>query len=863
MQTTLKNKVFRRPPAAGRLVRAHTAAAVLGAALLAAPGIAQPQTAGAAEPPKPLSKPLAKTLAVPTLKQIMADPSWFARSPDPVGWLPGSDAYLWDQRRPGVVGRDTSDRHLQPLDGTESKKLLDTQRPLHLPATDARADDGSMLLTHAGDLFLFRGGTITQLTRTADRESSPMFLTDGRIAFRRGGWVVRDLSTGLEADAADIRFAEDPAEKKEKEPEDLEQQQLDLFGVLRENKERDELNDRVRRSRAEADPTRVPGPFYLDKAKRSAGSWLSPSGEHLLVAVSPKDTPSSKNDQMPDYLTDDGYVTTRSVRPKVGTEHETPVGFVLLDLGKEDATELPLDGLPTISDDPLAEIKAAARERAAKESDGPEDATDQEQPVEDAKDGQADEADKDDAKPGKPRPVSQLGVRWSDSGRHAAVMVRSHDNKDRWILTVDTGAAKPAFRVAHHLHDPAWINWDFNEFGFVPGSETLWFLSEHTGYGHLYTIAPDQTEPRALTEGEFEVRSVHALHAKGGFLARTNRTDPGVYELERITGEGGSTALTQLGGTVESYDASPDETKAVIRFSTATEPPELMLVSLAGEHEPRVLTDTVTDAYRSFGFTTPDLVDVPSRHTDRMIRTRVYKPDPERFPGRRPIVVFSHGAGYLQWAHNGWSNYFREHMFHTLLNERGIVVVAPDFRASEGYGRDWRTAIYRNMGYPELEDFRDCIAWADDMGIGNPDNVGIYGGSYGGFMTLMAMFLEPDLYDAGAALRSVTDWRHYNHGYTSNILDTPQVDPEPFDRCSPITHAEGLKGQLLMCHGLLDDNVVAQDVIRLSQRLIELEKPGWELTLYPVEPHGFREPSSWHDEYRRILELFERVLLEE
>jgi len=126
----------------------------------------------------------------------------------------------------------------------------------------------------------------------------------------------------------------------------------------------------------------------------------------------------------------------------------------------------------------------------------------------------------------------------------------------------------------------------------------------------------------------------------------------------------------------------------------------------------------------------------------------------------------------------------------------------------------------------------------------------------------MGMFLRPDVYQAGAALRSVTDWRQYSHGWTSNPLDTPQVDPEPFDRCSPINHAEGLKGSLLMLHGLVDDNVVAQDVIRLSQRLIELEKEDWELALYPVEPHAFREPSGWLDEYRRILRLFERHLLE-
>jgi dipeptidyl aminopeptidase/acylaminoacyl peptidase len=130
-------------------------------------------------------------------------------------------------------------------------------------------------------------------------------------------------------------------------------------------------------------------------------------------------------------------------------------------------------------------------------------------------------------------------------------------------------------------------------------------------------------------------------------------------------------------------------------------------------------------------------------------------------------------------------------------------------------------------------------------------------------MTLMAMFLEPDTYVAGAALRSVTDWRHYNHGYTSNILNTPDIDPESFDLSSPINHAAGLQGHLLMLHGLLDDNVVAQDIIRLSQRLIELEKENWELALHPIEPHGYQEPSSWLDQLRRIHKLFDEQLQSE
>jgi dipeptidyl aminopeptidase/acylaminoacyl peptidase len=147
----------------------------------------------------------------------------------------------------------------------------------------------------------------------------------------------------------------------------------------------------------------------------------------------------------------------------------------------------------------------------------------------------------------------------------------------------------------------------------------------------------------------------------------------------------------------------------------------------------------------------------------------------------------------------------------------------------------------------------------EKLGV-NASNIGIYGGSYGGFITLMALFTQPGVFKAGAALRSVTDWAHYNHGYTSNILNEPATDSIAYYRSSPINFAAGLKDNLLICHGMVDVNVHFQDVVRLSQKLIELGKDNWELAVYPVEDHGFVEPSSWTDEYKRIYRLFETHL---
>jgi dipeptidyl aminopeptidase/acylaminoacyl peptidase len=223
-------------------------------------------------------------------------------------------------------------------------------------------------------------------------------------------------------------------------------------------------------------------------------------------------------------------------------------------------------------------------------------------------------------------------------------------------------------------------------------------------------------------------------------------------------------------------------------------------------------------------------------------------------------VIFVHGAGYLQNVHSWWSNYYREFMFHNFLTDNGFTVLDIDYRASQGYGRDWRTAIYRYMGGKDLSDQVDGARYLVEQHGIDAGRIGIYGGSYGGFITLMAMFTSPGTFKSGAALRSVTDWAHYNHGYTANILNTPLEDSIAYRRSSPIFHAEGFQGNLVMLHGMIDTNVEFQDVVRLSQRLIELKKENWELAVFPLEDHGFVEPCSWTDEYRRIWELFWRTL---
>ncbi len=452
---------------------------------------------------------------------------------------------------------------------------------------------------------------------------------------------------------------------------------------------------------------------------------------------------------------------------------------------------------------------------------------------------------------------------WSEDGREVALQIYSRDNKDRWIARVDF--SKPALVPLERITDPAWINWSFRDIGWMPDNRTVWYLSEASGYSQLYlrsiagpasaaeTAARGRArgkQPKAaaapvarqLTRGEFEISDPVVSRDGRSFVVKANREHPGIHEIYRVDAATGELSRLSAQGGENDAVVSPDESRLAILHSTALRRPELYVQDGTPGAAARQLTDSASPAYRAIAWTAPEYVAVPSSHQAKPIQSRLYAPADWASGPPRPAVLFVHGAGYTQEAHQGWSYYLRELMFHSLLVEKGWVVLDMDYRASAGYGRDWRTAIYRNMGHPEVEDLRDGVHWLAASRNVDPSRVAVYGGSYGGFLTFMALFTDPDLFSAGAALRPVADWAHYNHEYTSNILNTPEVDPEAYARSSPIEFAAGLRKPLLIAHGMVDDNVVFQDSVRLTQRLIELEKTPWfETAIFPVEAHGFRE----------------------
>jgi len=539
-------------------------------------------------------------------------------------------------------------------------------------------------------------------------------------------------------------------------------------------------------------------PFFLGEGQEVASLELSPDEKYVLFTIS-ENMPEAKSTIVPNYVTRSGYTETIESHTKAAqSSREFKAGIMAVSSG---------------------EVKWV------------------------------------DYNQGE-RKIFPSIVYWSPDGKKCALTASSEDRKDEWLLLLEPQSGKTS--VVENVHDDAWVGpFGLTNIGWYPDSQSLYYISEKDGYAHLYRTSPDGKEKAKLTEGKFEVSQAQLSKDGTKWYLSSNEEHPGESHFYSMPVEGGKrTKITSMTGQNEVF-LSPDESHLAILYSSSRKPPELYIQPNKPGAEAKQLTLSTTEEFRSCAWYEPEVISFKAR--DRVdIYARIFKP--KKWDPLKPAVIFIHGAGYLQNAHKGWSTYFHEYMFHNFLMEKGYLILDVDYRGSSGYGRDFRTAIYRYMGGKDLDDIVDAADFLVKKLNVNQDRIGLYGGSYGGFLTLMAMFKTPEKFKAGAALRPVTDWAHYHPGYTVDILNLPQKDSEAYKQSSPIYFAEGLKGALLICHGMVDTNVHFQDTVRLAQRLIELRKENWEVAFYPVENHTFHNSTSWADEYKRIFKLFEENL---
>jgi dipeptidyl aminopeptidase/acylaminoacyl peptidase len=732
-----------------------------------------------------------------TIDNIMRGPELYGYPPQEVRWSGDNQRIYFQWKQASEPFDKPADTWMVPRDSGYPRKLSDEDAKTAPPVSgDTTRDRKRTVYVRDGDLFLydFTIDKARQLTKTLDAEKDPRFTQDEkRVAFTRGGNLyVMSLEGGEIEQLTDIRPA--PAAPPSKPAADSSQEFL-------QNQERELLaavRDRVRQKDAEEAKKKHENPrkpFELAEHQTVQHLELCPS-EKCVIALVEEGPKGDKPDNVPNYVTESGYTEEIKGRTNVGDVQE--------------------------------------RTRVA---------------ILDAMTGEVQWAD-----PGTGDKLVNLDLPlFNDQGNRAVMVVRSVDNKDRWIQLLDTASAKAT--TLFHEHDDAWLDGPgYDTLGWLKNGDEIYFESERDGWDHLYTVSSLGGDAKQLTSGKFEVTDVELSQDGSNFYLTTSEAGAPEHQFYSMSVNGGPRTrfTTEPGG--HRVTLSRNEKYLADVYSYVNRPPELYTAANTSATKEEKRTDSPSKDFWEYPWQDAPIVQVPARDGS-MIPARFFKPTNYR-PGG-PAVVFVHGAGYLQNVVKSWSpNYPREYLFHHFLMEHGYMVLDMDYRASSGYGRNWRTGIYGHMGGKDLDDNLDGAKWLIAQGA-DPKRIGIYGGSYGGFITLMAMFTSPDTFAAGAALRPVTDWAHYNHEYTSNILNTPQADAEAFRQSSPIYFAEGLKGALLICHGMVDTNVFFQDTVRLVQRLVELRKENWSVAMYPVENHAFVRPESWADEYKRIFKLFE------
>lgn len=787
-----------------------------------------------------------------TIDNIMRGPALVGYEPSGVRWSPDSKKIYFTWKRADEPRNGETSTYVVNADGSGLTKLTEEEARKAPPNGDVSDDKKTTVYTDSGDIFLYNNqtGERRQLTKTADAEGNPRFIRDQRhISFtRQGNLYSLSLDDGMLEQLTDIRAAAAPgaaptggpagggqnqnaARRGTDSQESLKKEERDLLDVIRERAEKREADEKKRTEREKGNRK----PFQLTTGQNAGNMSLSPDGKSVIVTVNEAAT-GAKNTIVPNYVTESAYTEDIPSRSKVGdVQGRSRLAIIdvvtgeskWIDHGQRATTPSP--AATPAPETPTPQTQSTARGQGS---------------------GQAQPRDRD---------VQMSPPVWSEDGKNAVMQARSADNKDRWIMQLDMATGKT--KILASIHDDAWVGGPGAfSLGWLPDNKRVYFQSERDGFSHLYTVSIDGGAPVQLTSGTFEVSDVRLSEDKTKFYFTSSEGSFFERNLYSMPLDGGArTRLTSMPGNNQAV-VSPDQTKLAILRSFSNKPAELYIApnkTGVTEAEIKQVTNSPTDEWKSYKWITPPIVSIKARD-GATVYGRLYKPS--NFKKGGPAVMFVHGAGYLQNVHNWWSSYYREYMFHHFLMEKGYTVLDIDYRGSAGYGRDWRTGIYRFMGGKDLTDHVDAADYlVKEHGV-DAKRIGIYGGSYGGFITLMAMFTTPDVFAAGAALRPVTDWAHYNNGYTSNILNLPQSDQEAYRRSSPIYHAAGLKGALLICHGMVDVNVHYQDSVRLAQKLIELRKENWELAGYPVEDHGFEQPTSWADEYKRIFKLFETNL---
>ncbi len=439
--------------------------------------------------------------------------------------------------------------------------------------------------------------------------------------------------------------------------------------------------------------------------------------------------------------------------------------------------------------------------------------------------------------PGDPRNNYLARMDWADNSTELWVqqLNRLQNTNTLLIGNARSGAVQTIFVD----RDSAWVE-TVDEFTWLDGGKRFLWTSERDGWMHAYSVSRDGSDVRLITPGAFDVLGVTAVDVKGGWLyyiaSPDNPAQRYLYRT-RLDGKGRAARLTPAAQSgVHSYNASPNAAYALHTQSSFGVPSSTDLVALPSHQSLRVLAANTTLKERvaalRLGPTEFFKVDIGG---GVVLNGWIMKPPGFDSTRSYPVLFYVYGGPGSQTVVDSWGG--STWLWHAMLTQQGYLVASVDNRGTGARGRDFRKVIYGQMGVIETQDQAAAARAIGRWGYVDSTRIGIWGWSYGGFMTLNTLFQANDVYSMGVAVAPVTHWKYYDNIYTERYNGLPQENAAGYDRGSPLSYADKLTGRLLVVHGTGDDNVHYQNTEALQNALVRANKQ-YTMMSYPNRNHG-------------------------
>ena len=419
-------------------------------------------------------------------------------------------------------------------------------------------------------------------------------------------------------------------------------------------------------------------------------------------------------------------------------------------------------------------------------------------------------------------------VAWAPDGR---LIYQVQNREQQWL---DLNAADPRSGESTtliHEASPAWVN-VLGQPDWLNDGSFLWF-SERDGYRHLYHYTRDGKLNRRLTEGSWEVRRLHGVDPKTGWVYFSGTRDTTLEShAYRVKLDGGSVERLTEPGFTHRTQFDPQLRYFIDTFSNVSTPAKVHLrrsdASLV-----RVISENEIEELADYRLSTPQFLRIPARD-GHLLNAMLILPHDYEAGRRYPVWSYTYGGPHAPSVRNRWGG--NGAMLNQYLAQKGYIYWVCDPRSASGEGAVSAWQAYQQLGVLELSDLEDGIRWLVEQGYADPERVGIHGHSYGGFMTAYAL-THSDVFSLGVASAPVTDWRNYDTIYTERYMRTPENNPEGYDGTSVVQGAKDLHGRLLVVHGALDDNVHFQNTLQFIFEL-QKHKKQFDLMVYPKDRHG-------------------------